>query len=665
MGTKLTETVSSAGKAAAIIKLLACFCLVLVIVALFLAWNAPATGYESSIYEATPVLVWVFLIFSAACGIGIVVHQVYTGRHESSRLWVLGLLLILFSYTAILSLFIIRGYAFWGYGDPSTHLGEIQNIIGTGNFAVDNFYPMATTYAAQLSQICGLDPVIFHKLLPIFFILSCVAFIYLLAKAVMPSKGGVILTTVVGLTLLCSTYAGFSYINFMPNGLANLLFPMALFLLVKSYPAGAWRWRALFILIVLLFPVFHPVTSVALAAALVTLPLAKLIFDKVAKNGRKVFDSGLKFSLVALAVLIVWGGCWLSSFAVPGRLLNTLAAESYSLPEPSEPVTEPEPTDTESTVVTEAYPRPEPYTLETALAPSRVEGKVSNLARLIDDIRYAQTYGYSALKHILNLYGAVFLYIVLTLIALPILWMRIRRQQPLQNLASLYGPMAVIALVIVALYFTAFGFSPLRFLIYPLLICPFFVGFVLNEIMEKARASQRSIYLRLLAPVLLAIVLVVAWGNGISKLYSSPYILKDNGQVSQVEISGMDWIFDKKDRSLAITAHALATYRFADFLLTEEERTERQDIPFRFRQVASPPSHFGYQQGAWLGEFYSDDIYMVLGERDWLRYVEVYPELAKYRYYSEDFERLEGDPTVDKLYSSGKLDVYLVHSAGQ
>jgi hypothetical protein len=55
---------------------------------------------------------------------------------------------------------------------------------------------------------------------------------------------------------------------------------------------------------------------------------------------------------------------------------------------------------------------------------------------------------------------------------------------------------------------------------------------------------------------------------------------------------------------------------------------------------------------------------MVLGNRDRLRYVEVYPGLAKYRYYPDDFERLEGDPTVNKLYSNGGLDVYLVYGAG-
>jgi len=635
-----------------VIKLLTICCFVLITVALLLAWNSPATGYESSIYKATPLLFWLFLGFSAACGIGITVHQVWTKQHETSRLWVLGLLIILFSYVALLSLHIIRGYAFWCFGDPATHLGEINSIIGTGYFGGDNFYPIITTYAAQLCQICNLDPVIFHKLLPVVFALIYVAFMYLLAKSVLPNKGAVIMVTIASLAPLHA-----SYLNFTPNGLANLLLPMALFLLVKSFSDGAWRWRTLFILMVFLFPVFHPVPAVALAVALVAIPLAKVIFDKVAKNARKIFDSGVKFSLVALAILVIWGGCWISSFSLSQGLMNSLAAESYSIPETPSAIIEQSPV-TELSPTADGYPRPEPYTLETAPAPGRISGKVSNVARLIDAIRYAQAYGYSALGHIFNLYGAVFLYIVLTLIALPILWRRIGKQSNLGNLASLYGPLAAIVLVIVFLYLTAVGFSPLRFVMYIILICTIFAGFTLYEVIKNARTSRWKLA-RLIAPILVALFLAGAFANGAGRLYASPHTLNDNYQVAQTEINGMDWLFHNKDYALDISTHCLPPGRFADFILTSEEREQRQDIPRR--SAHSIPSHFGYHKGAWLGEYYDEDSYMALGKRDRLRYVEVYPELAKYRFYPEDFAQLEGDTTVDKLYTNGELDVYYIH----
>jgi hypothetical protein len=628
-----------------VIKLLTIGGLALIIVALFLAWKAPATGYESSIYTATPLLVWVLLGFSAACGIGITIHQVWTKQHETSRLWVLGLLLILFSYVALLSLHIIRGYAFWCFGDPATHLGEINDIIGTGYFGGNNFYPVATTYAAQLCQICDLDPVIFLNLLPVVFAVLYVVFMYLLAKSLLPDKGAVIIVTVASLAPLHIS------LSFIPNGLANLLLPMALFLLVKSYGAGAWPWRGLVILMVFLFPVFHPVPAIALAAALAFMPVVKFIFDKIAKTTRKVFDSSVKFSLVALVILLIWGGWWVTSFPLAQGVMRSLAAESYSIPEATPAITEPTP------VIEDASPRPEPYTLETAPAPGRTGGKVSNLARLIDAIRYAQAYGYSAAAHIFNIYGAVFLYIVLTLIALPILWRRIAKQPKLGNFVSLYGPLAAIALAIVALYFTAVGFSPLRFVMYIVLICTVFAGFMLYEIMGRARASHWN-RARIIAPILVFLILAGVFGSGVSTLYASPLTLSDNYQVTRTEIDGVNWLLQNKDYSLDISAHCLPTRRFAYFLFTREERGQRQDI--LSRTAYSIPSHFGYHKGAWLGEYYDEDSYMVLGQRDRLRYVEVYPELAKYRFYPEDFERLEGDPTVNKLYSNGGLEVYYI-----
>ena len=93
--------------------------------ALFVARNSPAVAYETSIYTATPLIVWGVLILNALCGIGIVVHQVYTKRYKESKLWLLGLLLVLLSFITVLSLWIIRGYYLWSDGDPLLHLQTI------------------------------------------------------------------------------------------------------------------------------------------------------------------------------------------------------------------------------------------------------------------------------------------------------------------------------------------------------------------------------------------------------------------------------------------------------------------------------------------------------------------------------------------------------------
>jgi hypothetical protein len=637
-------------------------CFALTAAALIVTRNSPAAGYESSIYQATPLIFWVAFAISITCGIAIIIHQLYI-KNEEHNGWKVGLVLILVSYTAILSLLIVRGYALWNAtGDDSSHLGMVQTIIATGHIGNTNFYPIAHIYAAEISSICSIAPVVLHKGMPLTLALLYVAFMYLLAKAVLPHKGAVILATLASLTLLYG-----SYLRFMPNVLANLLFPLALFLVIKSFTSSSWRWQWLLIVMVLLFPVFHPVPTVALAVVLVAATLAKVVLDKVTKNTRRIADSGVKFSLIALAILLIWGGGWISSYSnVSVGVARMLIPESYSIPESTlsestlSESTLSESTLSESTLLIKGYPRPEPYTLETAPDLPRVSGNVPNFVRLIDDIRHGQEYGYSAPEAFFKIYGGILLYILLALIAFPILWRRLRKQANLRNLVLLYGPLAAIALLIVGLYFTGLDFGPLRFLPYIPLICTIFVGYVGYELIERAGISKRSSRVRVLAPILVGIVLLGAFGSGAANLYASPYNLNDNYQTTRTEIVGMDWLFDNKAYSLAISDHCLPPGRFADFLLTPEERSWRRDIPWL--DGIQPPSHFGYHKQTWLGGWYLKDAYLVLGERDKLRYVEVYPKLAKYRFYPEDFERLNSDPTLDKLYTNGECDIWLIHS---
>jgi len=61
------------------------------------------------------------------------------------------------------------------------------------------------------------------------------------------------------------------------------------------------------------------------------------------------------------------------------------------------------------------------------------------------------------------------------------------------------------------------------------------------------------------------------------------------------------------------------------------------------------------------GETYTKDKYMILTQNDRLQYVEIYPEVAEFRFYPADFDKLEDDPSIDKIYDNRGLDVWYVH----
>jgi hypothetical protein len=52
---------------------------------------------------------------------------------------------------------------------------------------------------------------------------------------------------------------------------------------------------------------------------------------------------------------------------------------------------------------------------------------------------------------------------------------------------------------------------------------------------------------------------------------------------------------------------------------------------------------------------------LILNQPDRLQYVELYPQMAQFRFYPSDFARLEDDTTLDKVYLNGGLDVWYIH----
>lgn len=162
--------------------------------------------------------------------------------------------------------------------------------------------------------------------------------------------------------------------------------------------------------------------------------------------------------------------------------------------------------------------------------------------------------------------------------------------------------------------------------------------------------------------MLVVIILIAVSINGGLKLYPSPYILSANWQITRTEITGMDRFFHNKDIATPITGITIPPGRFAHFILTLEERRQHKHIPLHITEELRVPHHFGYTEHSTLGEWYASDTYLLLNKQDRLLYVEVFPEIEHLRYSPSEFEKLEQDPSVAKLYSNGGFDVYYIYA---
>jgi len=601
------------------IKIIAIICFILISVALVVAWDTPATGYEPCIFAATPPLLWLSLILSIVCGITIVVHQIYTKEYRKHNLWKLGFLLIFLSYIISISLHIIRGYYMWCMiGDPATHIGWIKEGINAGYIARTNFYPILHIYAAQISQILIIDLISLHKLLPLFFGILYVGFMYQFAKSILPEKGQVILATIASCILLHGWY-----LNFTPNHHVILLFPMFLFIIVKDFTTHKIEWSLLLIIMVFLVPLFHQVPTLALLIMLPTLWIPRRVFTLINKDKDAPQREGRSLSIfksTIFFILVVWSITWISGFGVWDATIRNI------------------------------------YTIAA-------EGGLTHLEALVDKTALAERYGVSVIEHIFRTMWGTFVFIILTLICIPILWKELHSDKRYIDLFSLYGPFTITGLFIAMLYLLHVGFGPLRILFFLVMISTIFVGFVLYKMIEKIRETKkRSIHK--FALVLIITLTTALFIQGILITYPSPYSLSSSWQTTESEVRGFDWLFPHRDLDMPITGISIAPSRFSHLLLTAEQQVE-QRIPGHIPKDIKVPHRFGYDNYSSLSASFQENIYLIITQRCRSIYVDVLPKLAEIRWIPDDFKRLEHDQGLTMIYTNGEFQIWKINAKGR
>ena len=589
-------------------------CLLLDIFALIIAKSSPSVGYESSIYESTPIIFWVSIILSIICGVITIIYYIFSENLDQSKLWMGGLFLIILSYTMCLSLFIIRGYYMWCMnGDPSTHIRYVSQILTTGNVPTQLFYPALHIYTSQILLLSNINIVTLHKILPLFFGILYIPFIYLLSKSIFSDKNQIILSTIVG-----STFVNGWYLNFIPNGLSNLYFPLLLFIILKINSVKDVRWEILALIMVFFYPIFHLIPTLALIIFISTLSLSNSILNKMSNTkvdtDKKFGFSGFKLTLLIL--LLIWGITWISSFYLWDYVIKNL------------------------------------YTLIN-------EGGSTQITSLVKNINYANGYGYNVIELALKTNGGPLIYMLITIVSLPIFW-RHKNNERLSNLFSLYGPLFFISLSIVIFYFSNVLFSPLRIVTYTTMICTPFVGFCLYYLISKIKVEPKRVYI--ISFIGLVFLLFIVWINGILTLYPSPYTLGTSYQTTVSEVDGTSWLFENKNLSLETTGMTIAPFRYGEFLLTDEQRMI-QNLHENSPDYLKVPYHFGYDNNSLLSSHYNQSLYMGINERDKRIYVDVVPEVADIRWVPEDFEKLNDDMSLKKIYSSKKFEIFHINGS--
>jgi hypothetical protein len=583
------------------IKLVAITALVLSTIALLLAYQSPATGYELSIYDSSGVPIWVFIILAVSGGTFILIHQAIVERNENRRLWLLGLSVIILAQVVILVIPYIRGYEAFR-GDNITHLGMVRDITISGHFSNVNFYPSVHILTAWISSVTGIQEAVVFNLgtaffAPVIFLLS----IYMLANMVLPERRQ---------RLIAVALAGliFPAVYITPNGWSMLFLPL---LFLCYFKRTIPDYRIFLVILLVLFPFLHPLSSLILILALIVIELSRAVLALKAREETAFRPSGFTFEPILLEIVVFCA--WVLSFS---RFYVNLQVFWNQI---------------------------------LNFTKSDVLGDIGATLSKID------ISGPDLIVLYLKLYGVSTVLIVLSLVTVFLLIRRIRSNwdRGTTNL-FLLATTFIFTGFLYLLYLLGFpGLAVLggdRFLRYAIILTPLLAGFGVYEIIRRLNHQKAAV-------AATAALTVICAGMVVFTLYSSPFTVKPNAQVTRMDMSGMTWFIEEKDRDIDSIHIMSPVERFADGIIGEVASSERRDLESRLQF----PDHFAYDQYDTLGEQYAGDRYAVITRFDRVIYTTVWEVVG--RFNVDDFDNLENDPTASKLYSNGELDIYLIHGS--
>jgi hypothetical protein len=580
-----------------------------------IAFTAPATGYELSIYDAYPLYFWFFLIGSIACGVLILVHQAFS--EQRSQWWLAGFLAIIFCNMVIVSLPLFRGYAVYGRADTLSHLGVMKDILLTGH--VDNYYPLVHNLGAIISNVTGLaQGGVLYVLLPVFSVIF-VLNVYLLATAIASQRGQVLLIVAFASPLIFSYY----HVHIHPFVISMY---MVLLLLYFFHQRGKLLAHKVENMIALLLVAFfitfaHPHIAFMVIKMMLVFGLSKVILRLLLKYKKAISLEPAKisryFSMAGIMFAIFW--IWYMSF--PGFERNFTMVLDWML-----------------------YGKGTIAATEIVMA---LEAKGLSLF---------QTIYLFIIK-----YGAIFIYFLTSLAAVVlILWQTIFKRHKLSVMNLTYALQLIAALSVATFSLfahTALMQFPVRIASFPLLLSVVISGLLIYNISrngfserdhEKGSASVRSVFIGVTA-----LIIITSSTISIFNVYMSPITFEVNVQVTKMEITGMSWFIHHRDHNILLATSArFGVLRFEHLIggvaQSGEKRIKKDPVPIPFQCEDHLHKSIGES-------FDSPGRYMIITKLDRVTPM-AYTENAR-RHIAE----LRSDSTAAQIYSNGEFEVWRIY----
>ena len=497
---------------------------------------------------------------------------------------------------SLLLLPLFRGYFLYGRSDVLEHLGRVRDILLTGHIGTDNFYPIMHIFIAELNLLGNASLNRLTVLLPAFFWVMLLLWYYTFIKNFVNKY--VAKLSILGWMLFPLGYWHTTMVG-------NMFSYVFMFLILGVWISSISRIKKYLLIFILYLALvyFHPLVSMYLFLILISFDLINRIELAIpSKRYNQRF-----FPTIAVSILVIWF-MWYLSFP---SIQRSFAAFWISILNP---------------------------------------GKNPFLGVYLSNINMYHLSLYTLLKFSVYRYfgvavssfSAIFGFV---LIRNSSIYKRLQLQYFI--LMFLFVAFVVWSATNTFLHFVNFERS-LRYVV--AFSLPLGSLFLFSFLPRK---YSKSLFL---------VILLVSAYFSVFTVHMSPLSGNPNQQVSASEYRGMGWLFHC--RNVSITAYddgQITQYRFYEAWYGRDAVLRARNILFYGRGRSLIPEHFGYNKYKTAGELFKSPEYFIVGRAMWEYYNATISKRIRYwRWLPIEYKKLKADPTVDSIYSSVDVSVYLV-----
>ena len=575
---------------------------------MIIAVTPTATGYEISIYNAYPIYFWGLIILAEFMGIIILIRS-YLYENERYN-WKYGFLSLLISNSILLTLALIRGYFFLGRNDVSSHLGLMRDILNSGTFGT-NVYPLLHILGVETFFIPNIHINVIILIYPAIFSLFCIFSFYLLFNRIYEDKKDVILGMVPASILLFGTY----HTMFTPNQEAFLLIPFFLYCYLSSRKSDdQLPFTILTVIMSIVITVLHPLVSLMIILLLIILEFS----NKISSKRLNTFRIRSPYTVIILmsTVFFMWQTYTYIFFKKIIKIFNWFIGEELG-------------------------------TSEFQIYSNIISSTDPNILDLI--------------HRMFNIYGQL---IIVALISLVCIFYLLNKRDKLNFYSVFYSLGFIISIIIsvislVLIYIFQFA----RNYVLAILMGIFLVFIFLKLLFSTKNKVLNRKYIK---PLIITIIFIPLLVASTFNLYYSPPTNYPNEQVTLSEYQGMQTFFEKRDDNYRAYEYKLSQTRFFDaiyYYQVDDITKHKINISSKnLRYVDTMPiDHFGYDNYTSMADYYNKSSYLLINDLGRELYPAIYPQYRfKWRFTSEDFEKLNEDNGLSLIYDNSNLEIYFL-----